>query len=119
MNNVRFLCIGEGVAAVVCACDVIPSKSSVGSIGLPSTVESQRSASSPHDKMHESGILWIGEGCGSNLCFVAGESASAHHDKMHESRTPWTWRRAWQLSTLVGVGDARKGVGIVVTSART
>ena len=77
---------GERVVAIVCACDVIQTKSSMGSIGPFGTVRPQ-------------------------------ESASAHHDKMHESRTPWTWRRAWQLSTLVGVGDAHKGVGIVVTSA--
>ena len=88
MNNVRFHCIGEGVAAVVCACDVIQSNSSMGSIGLPSTVQPQGFASSHHDKMHESGILWTGEGGGSNLCCVAGESASAHQDKMHESRIP-------------------------------
>ena len=45
MNNVRFHCIGEGVAAVVCACDVIQSNSSMGSIGLPSTVQPQGFAS--------------------------------------------------------------------------
>ena len=39
MNNVRFLCIGEGVAAVVYACDVIQFRSLMGgSLGPPDTV---------------------------------------------------------------------------------
>ena len=48
---------GERVVVIVCACDVIQTRSSMGSIGPFGTVRPQESASAHHGKMHESRIL--------------------------------------------------------------
>ena len=58
MNDVRFHCLGESVAAMVCACDVYKPTLWWGYRGPLSTVLPQESASAHHDKMYGGRIVW-------------------------------------------------------------
>ena len=76
MNNVKFHPNVKCVAAVLCACDVIQPKSSLGGPSdHPAPFSPKTAAPVHHDKPHVSRILYTGERRGSCLCFVAGVDA--------------------------------------------
>ena len=73
MNNDRFHCIGEGVVAMVCACDVMQTVSLMGGpIGPPSTFLLETLHQLTMKRCLKANCLGLGEGRGSHLCFVAG-----------------------------------------------